>query len=190
MNNRRILLCAAIAVLCANNIWAAEPNTRQTDAGAGPIRAQVTDCLIANRTHQGAPCPEPRVSQSTNKVEEVRGSISRAPGTSSICRTLKQARAEADAAVAVDPNDLQSRHLSARLSLTLGDLPRAEADLEVARKRAPDNPDIHATYAILLQSKSANIASLQEFQAIIRKYPSHLYAREEATNLLMQFGQY
>ena len=189
MKKIRMLLCAAFAVLCANNIWAADRNTRQTDAGAGPIRVQVTDCLIANRTHKGAPCPEPPVSQSSDKAEQIAAHLARAWHFVDM-QDLERARAEADAAVAIDPIDLQSRHLSARLSLTLGDLPRAEADLELARKRAPDDPDIHATYAILLQSKSANMASLQELQEIIRKYPSHHYAREQATYLLMQFGQY
>jgi predicted Zn-dependent protease len=189
MKSFRILFCALLAVFAANNIAAAGKNTRESDAGAGPIRVHVTDCLIANRTHKGAPCAEPQLSQSGDKAQQLASHLDRAWYFVDM-QELEQARAEADAALGIDPNDLKTRHLAARLSLTLGDLPRAEADLERARKQAPDDPDIRTTYAIFLQSKPANLESLREFQAVILRHPSHLYAREQASDLLMRLGQY
>jgi Tfp pilus assembly protein PilF len=189
MKPLRITFCAAFAFLAANNIAVADKNTRETDAGAGPIRVHVTDCLIANRTHQGAPCPKPPLSQSGDKAQQVASHLDRAWYFVDM-QELEQARAEADAALDADPNDLKARHLSARLSLTLGDLPRAQTDLEQARKQAPDDPDIHTTYAIFLQSKPADLQSLRELQAVILRHPSHFYAREQASDLLMRFGQY
>jgi tetratricopeptide (TPR) repeat protein len=72
----------------------------------------------------------------------------------------------------------------------VGDLPRAEADLAIARKQAPDDPDIHATYAVTLESKLAHLEALRELDAVIRKYPEHVYARQEAARLSMKFGHY
>jgi tetratricopeptide (TPR) repeat protein len=72
----------------------------------------------------------------------------------------------------------------------VGDLPRAEADLAIARKQAPDDPDIHATYAVTLESKPADLEALRELDAVIRKYPEHVYARQEAARLSMKFGHY
>ena len=189
MKALRILVCAAIAVFCANHIAAADKNTLQTDAGAGPILVQVTDCLMANRTHQGAPCPEPQVSKSNAKAEQIASHLARAWYFVDM-QDLQLARAETDAALGIDPNDVKARHLAARLSLTLGDLSRAQADLELARKQAPDDPDIRTTYAIFLQSKPADLESLREFQAVILAHPGHFYAREQASDLLMRLGQY
>lgn len=183
------ILFAAFAVLAANNCAAADKNTRESDAGAGPIRVHVTDCLVANRTHKGALCPEPQVSQSGDRTKQLASHLERAWYFVDM-QELGQARAEADAALVIDPDDFKARHLSARLSLTLGDLPRAEADLERARKQAPDDPDIRTTYAIFLQSKPADLQSLRELQAVILRHPSHFYAREQASDLLMRLGQY
>ncbi len=67
---------------------------------------------------------------------------------------LEKARDEADLALAVDPDDVKARHLAARISLTLTDLPRAEADLEVALKQAPDDADIKTTHAIICKRRT------------------------------------
>jgi len=188
MKNLRILLCAALTVACAGPV-AADPDSLQGDPGAGPVRMQVTDCLIANRTHEGTPCPEPQVPQGGDKPALIEGHLARAWYFIGM-QDLQLARAEADSALAIDPNNLKARHLSARLSFTLGDLTRAEADLELARKQAPDDPDVHATYAMFLQSRATDIVSLREFDAIIRTHPSHLYSRKQASILLMRLGEY
>ena len=189
MSRSQKLLCIAVlAILAAGGAHAMEANSREADAGAGPIRMRITKCLVANKSHEGTPCPEPQVSSNSSPAEQIASHIARAWYFIDM-QNLKQARAEADAALEIDPKDVKARHLSARISLALADMPRAEADLDLARKEAPADPDIHATYAKLLQYRPADTESLREFLAIIQKYPSHLYARQEAAQLCVKFGQ-
>jgi len=180
---------ACFVALVATRAFALETNTQQSDFGAGPINIRVTACLVANRSHVGSPCPEPQVSQSSDKAEQVASRIARAWYFLDM-QQLEKARDEADLALAVDPDDVKARHLAARISLTLTDLPRAEADLEVALKQAPDDADVKTTHAIILQTKNASLQSMREFQAVIREHPDHLYAREQAALLCMRFGWY
>jgi tetratricopeptide (TPR) repeat protein len=103
---------------------------------------------------------------------------------------LEKARDEAELAVAADPDDAKAAHLAAWISLTQADLPRAEAELEQALKRAPNAADIRTTHAIILQTKGANLQSLRELQAIIHVHPEHLYAREQAALVCMRLNYY
>jgi Tfp pilus assembly protein PilF len=183
------LLAAVVLALAAAPAQAVDATTRDTDPGAGPIRVHVTACLLANRTHQGPPCAEPQVPADAKKAERVAALITRAWYFIDM-QDLDKARAEADRALALDPASLAARHLSARLSLSIGDLPRAEPDIALALKQAPDNADVQATHARLLLSKPANIEALREFQAIILKHPDHLYSREQAAELCTQIGAY
>jgi tetratricopeptide (TPR) repeat protein len=144
---------------------------------------------MANRTHRGTPCPEPPVSQAADNAERVANRLERAWFFIDM-QDFDKARAETDLALGIDPNDLKARHLSARLGLTVGDIPRAEADMAIARKQAPDDPDVRATYAILLQTRRADLESLREFEAVIIKHPHHRFPREQRATLLMRLGQY
>ena len=183
-------LCGVAAAMLAASVgFALDANMQQSDPGAGPLNVTVTACLLANRSQRGTPCPEPQVSQSSDNAEKIAGHLARAWYFIDM-QELERARAEADLAVAIDPNDPKARHLSARLSFTLADLPRAEADLALALQQAPDDPDIETTHALLLQSKPAELQSLWELDAIILKHPDHLYAHERAAQLLMKFGRY
>jgi tetratricopeptide (TPR) repeat protein len=180
---------ATVALLAASYAMAMDSTMRQSDLGAGPIVAHVTSCLIANRSHRGAPCPEPQVSQAPDNAERVVNRVERAWFFIDM-QDFDKARAETELALAIDPNDLKARHLSARLALTVGDIARAEADLATARKQAPDDPDVRATCAMLLQSRPADLESLREFEAVILKHPHHRFAREQRAQLLMRLGQY
>ncbi len=187
-------LCAPIggvvlALFAASYSMAMDATVRQSDLGAGPIVAHTTSCLIANRSHRGAPCPEPQVSQTSSTPDRVANRLDRAWFFIDM-QDFDKARAEIELALAIDPNGLKARHLSARLALTAGDIDRAEADLAIARKQAPDDPDIRATYAILLQSKGADLESLREFDSIIREHPYHRFAHEQRGQLLMNFARY
>ena len=185
----KLVCIAVLAILAAGGAHAMEANSKEADAGAGPIKMRMTKCLIANKSHEGTPCPEPQLSLNGSPAEQVASRLARAWYFIDM-QNLKQARAEADAAVEINPKDAKVRHLSARISLALADMPRAEADLELARKEAPADPDIHATYAKLLQYRPADTESLREFLEIIQKYPSHLYARQEAAQLCVKFNQF
>ena len=178
-----------LALLAASYSLAMDATIRQSDLGAGPIVAHATSCLIANRSHRGAPCPEPQVSQAPGTADRVANRLDRALFFID-AQDFDKARAETELALAIDPNDMKARLLQARLSLTLADLPRAEADLALARKQAPDDPDVRATHAWLLLSKPAKLESLREFEAVILKHPHYRFAREQRGQLLMNFGRY
>jgi hypothetical protein len=180
---------AAVALLAASYSMAMDATMRQSDLSAGPIVAHVTACLMANRTHRGTPCPEPQVSQAVGNAERVANRLERAWFFIDM-QDFDKARTETELALGIDSNDLKARHLSARLALTVGDIARAEADLAIARKQAPDDPDVRATYAMLLQSRPAELESLREFEAVILKHPHHRFAREQRAALLMRLGQY
>ena len=178
-----------LALFAASHAKAMDATTRQSDLGAGPIVAHVTACLMANRSHRGAPCPEPPVATFGGNAERVANRLERAWFFVDM-QDFDKARVETGLALAIDANDLKAHLLSARLALTLGDLPRAEADLAIARKQAPNDPDVGATYAFLLQSRPAQLESLREFEAVISKHPHHHFAREQRAALLMWLGQY
>jgi tetratricopeptide (TPR) repeat protein len=180
---------AILAALVAADARAMDATIRQSDMGAGPIVARMTACLVANRSHRGTPCPEPEVSQASDNTERVANRLARVWYFIDT-QDFDKARMEIDLALGIDPADLTARHLSARLALTVGDLPRAEADLAIARKQAPDDPDIHSTYAVMLESKPADLEALREFGAVIRTHPDHVYARQEAARLLVKFGHF
>jgi tetratricopeptide (TPR) repeat protein len=188
---RRIcaLLAACIFSLMATVAFALDANTQQSDFAAGTINIRVSQCLKANRSHTGPPCPEPQVSQSSDKAEQVSSHIARAWYFIDM-QQLEKAQEEADLAVVGDPEDANATHLAARISLTRADLPRAEAVLEQALKLAPDNADIRTTHAIILRTKGANIQSLRELQEIIHDHPDHLYAREQAALICMRLNCY
>lgn len=185
----RTLSAMCFLALVAARAFALDTNTQQSDLGAGPINTRVTACLLANRSHVGAPCPEPQVSQSGDKAEQAASRIARAWYFIDM-QELEKARAETDLALAINPDDVKARHLAARISLTLADLPRAEADLDLALEQLPDDADIKTTHAIILQAKNAGLESMRELQAIIREHPDHLIAREQAALLAMRFGWY
>jgi Tfp pilus assembly protein PilF len=183
------LVGVSAVLLSVLRCGAMDVTTRESDLGAGPIVVHQTACLIANRTHSGTPCPEPRVDDSNDVKRRVTAYLARAWFFIDM-QDLEKGRSEADLALAVDPNDVPARHLSARLSVTIGDIARAEKDVAIARREAPDDPDIDATYAMVLETRPAPVEALQEFAAIIDKHPHHLFARLESARLLMQFGRY
>jgi len=186
---RSLVWPIVLMAVASGGAQAMEARSKESDAGAGPIRMRMTKCLIANRTHQGTPCAEPMVAPNASPAEQIASHLDRAWYFIDM-QDLKQARADVDEALAIDPTNVKVRHLSARISLTIPDMSRAVADLELARKQMPEDPDIHATYAKLFQYKGADSESLREFLEIIQKYPSHLYSREEAAQLCVKFHQY
>ena len=179
----------ALALVVMPQCMAMDATTRQTDLGAGPIVAHITACLMANRSHVGAPCREPEVATTGNSAARVAKRLERAWFFVDM-QDFDKARAETELALGVEPADLKARLLSARLALTVGDVDRAEADLKIAKNQSPDDPDVGATYAFWLQSRNADLESLHEFEAVVRTHPHHRFAREQRATLLMRLGQY
>jgi tetratricopeptide (TPR) repeat protein len=172
--------------LAAAPAQALDRTTKETDAGAGPIRVHVTDCLIVNRTHTGTPCPEPQVPNGSRPADIVAGRLLRAWYFIDM-QDLDKARAEADLALDTDPANVPARHLAARLSLSLADKEREESDIAIARQKAPDDPDVAATYAMVLESRPARVEALRVLHDIVVKHPHHWFARLEASRLLLEF---
>ncbi len=179
---------AAITLLAASYALAMDATTRQSDLGAGPIVTHGTACLIASRTRGGTPCPEPPVLMVGTNAERVVNRLERAWFFVDM-QDFDKARAETKLALAIDDEDAKARLLSARLALTVGDVAAAEADLAIARKQDPDDPDVRATYAYWLQTRGADLESLREFTAIILQHPHHRFAREQRANLFMRLGR-
>ena len=180
---------AVVTLLVASHALAMDATTRQSDLGAGPIVTHGTTCLVANRTHGGTACPEPPVLTAGDTAEQIANRLERAWFFVDM-QDFDKARAETKLALAIDPKDAKARLLSARLALTVGDVAGAEADLAIARKQDPDDPEVRATYAYWLQKRGADLESLREFEAVILKHPQHRFAREQRATLFMRLGRY
>jgi tetratricopeptide (TPR) repeat protein len=175
-----------MALLVASHAPTAQAAPEPKDAGAGRIGETPGPCL---RNQRSAPCPEPQVADKADDAARMANRLARARYFIDM-QQLEKALAEIDLALVIDPDNLPARHLAGRLALTLGDIERAERELLLARKQAPDDPDVQATYAVFLQSRSAGLESLRELQDILTKHPDHLFAREQRALLLMNFRQY
>jgi tetratricopeptide (TPR) repeat protein len=100
------------------------------------------------------------------------------------------ARREVDAVLALRPDDPSLRHFSARLALTMNDFRRAEADIAIALRLAPDDLDIRATSAHIMDARPAPVEALEQFNEIIAKSPTYLYARGQRARLLMRLHRH
>ena len=153
------------------------------DTGAGPVPMHITPCLIAKAS--GNPtCEEPSVPANGSVAENVAAYVKRAWFFIDL-EQLGDARREVDAALALNADDPGSLHLSARLAMTMSDYPRAQRDIAHARALAPNDLDIRATNAGALQSRVGVQETLREFDEILSKIPSHLYARLKRAELLI-----
>jgi tetratricopeptide (TPR) repeat protein len=189
MKRLTTLFCGAVLVMVAASDGSAMDATiRQSDMGAGPIVAKVTACLVANRSHRGASCPEPDISQAPDNAKRVANRLERAWCFIDM-QDFDKARAEIGLALGIDPAELQARHLSLgwrwRSAICRGPKPiwRSRAN------RRPTDPDIHATYAVTLESKPADLEALRELCGHSKISRTCLRA-QEAAHLLMKFGHY
>jgi tetratricopeptide (TPR) repeat protein len=177
---------AIVLALCGAS--AAGAQTGDTgDIGAGPVAMRITPCLLAARIHQGAPCPEPSLRVGGTASELAADHLARARYFIDL-QDLKGADGEIDAALAADPASAQAHHQAARLALTMRNMPRAEHEIAIARTHAPDDLDIHATYAAILEARPAPTEALAELNAVLAKRPDHIYARLKRAAIHMDNG--
>jgi tetratricopeptide (TPR) repeat protein len=177
-----ILLLFALATTNLAQGQAADPHS---DFSAGRISMRMTPCLLAAKAHQGVPCPEPQARNNVNASEQAADHIARARYFIDL-QDLPSAAAETNAAIAADSTSTPAHHLSARLALTMGDKARAESEIAIARTEAPDDLDIHATYAAVLEARPAPTEALVELNAVIAQNPDHIYARLERSAIHRQ----
>jgi tetratricopeptide (TPR) repeat protein len=181
----RLLVAAAALALSAAACGAT--SGIPGDPGAGPIGGHVGPCYMAKLQHS-EPCPEPPVASDTaSAAERAQSHLKRAFFFTEM-QEFAKALAETDAALAAEPNNAQAHHLAARLSLSRQDIDRAERDILLARKEAPNDPAIEMTYAFVLQARMADIEALKVIDKVIAKYPGDIFARLQHASLMMRFG--
>jgi tetratricopeptide (TPR) repeat protein len=150
---------------------------------AGLIEVASNACLLAKLGH-GQPCPEPQLPDGGNLRQLVAARLSRALFFIETYE-LNKALSEADTALALDQGNVAARHLVARLAMSTGDWARAERELLVAMREAPDDVNLRATNAIRLQLQPARREALRELNAILAQHPEHAFSREARARLLL-----
>jgi Tfp pilus assembly protein PilF len=160
---------------------AAEPSS-----AAGLIELRSNPCLLGKFGH-GQPCEVPSLPDVGDARQLAAAHISRSRYFIET-HELPQALSEADAALGLNPADVENRHLVARLALSVGDYARAEREIVAAMQQSPQDADLRATNAARLQIQSAPDEALREFNAIIREHPDHAFAHEARAKLLLSLG--
>jgi tetratricopeptide (TPR) repeat protein len=174
-----------VFALAATNLARGQAADPHSDFSAGRISMRMTPCLLAANAHQGRPCPEPQARNNVSASEQAADHIARARYFIDL-EDLPSAMTETDAAIAADSASAATHHLAARLALTMGDKVRAESEIAIARNEAPDDLDIHATYAAVLEARPAPTEALAELNAVIAQNPDHIYARLERSAIHRQ----
>jgi tetratricopeptide (TPR) repeat protein len=154
---------------------------------AGFVSVRPTPCLAA-KYGQGQKCEEPTLPEHASPQQLAAAHMNRARFFIDIGE-LRQSLVESDAALTLDPVNVDIRHLVARLAMSTGDYDRAERELKTAIQQRPDDLDLRATNAARLKSRSWPEAALHEFDDILTKRPDHRFSREERATLLLSLGR-
>jgi len=172
--------CVTLLIVAASTTVRA--GDTQSDLGAGPVAMRITPCLIAAKTGKGTPCPEPQMRNGGDAAEQVAGHLARAHYFIDL-EDLPAAAAETDAAIAANPNVAAAHHLAARIALAMFNKEGAEREIAIARAQAPDDLDVHATYATVLEMRPARTEALAELNEVLQSNPNHMFARLERARL-------
>jgi len=164
-------------------------NLPVNDPGAGRLPMYRSACYVAAHERRGEPCIEPALpAAEAGTGARVRAHLARAVFEIDMQEPEKALR-EVDAAIALDAGSAEARHLAARLSLTLFDIDRAEREIVIARKLAPQDPQIGTTYAAVLVGRQANREAVGVLDDVIRRHPNYLFARKEHATLFAYMGE-
>lgn len=145
-------------------------------------------CYAAAHEHRGKPCVEPPLApDNASASARVHAHLVRAVFSIDMMEAEKALK-EVDAALAIDADNVQARHLAARLALTLFDINRAEREVVIAHRLAPDDPQIATTYAIILIGRQANREAIGVLNEVMRRHPHYLFARKEHAILYAHLG--
>ncbi|UFX48745.1 tetratricopeptide repeat protein [Bradyrhizobium sp. 41S5] len=176
-----IVHCAAVLVVAATTPALAF-DTGQSAAGG--IDVATTPCMIAKYKKQ--PCPLPALADVTDSKQQAAARIDRAKLYIDTGE-LPNALVEADEALRLTPNDVDIRHLVARLALTTGDSARAEREIKLALQQRPDDANLQATDAARLIDTRPDQA-LPLFDRILSAHPDHRFSREARARLRLALG--
>ena len=159
------------------------------DPGAGPLPMNLSDCYIAIHRHQGEPCAEPKLAAPDASIAvRVAAYLDRAVFDIDM-QEPEQALQETDAALALDGDNAEARHLAGRIYLTLFDLNRAEREVTTARRLKSHDPRIETTYAVVLIGRRANREAVGVLDDVIRRYPGYQFARNQRATLFTYLGE-
>jgi tetratricopeptide (TPR) repeat protein len=143
-------------------------------------------CMLAKFGH-GQPCKLPELAAADTSVAlQASARVSRARFY--IDTGDKQgALVEAEEALKLTPDDVDVRHLVARLAMSVGDTGRAEREFAIALKQRPGDANIQASSATRLLLVNTEEA-LGAFNKILSAHPGHRYSLQARAKLLMQLG--
>jgi Tfp pilus assembly protein PilF len=171
--------------------YEAEPSLRLPDGdpGAGKLTLTGSACFRAAQQHRGTPCSEPKEAAADAPASErVHALLTRAVFDIDMLDTAKALK-EADAAISLDADSAQARHLASRIAMTLGDLDRAEREVRIALRLHPRDPHIGTTYAMLLLARGATREAVGVLNDVISRSPDYLFARSQRAMFFAYLGQ-
>jgi tetratricopeptide (TPR) repeat protein len=149
----------------------------------GLVQIRSTPCLMA-KNGQGKKCEAPALPENAAPQQLAAAHMERAQFFIDIAE-LKQSLGEADQALALDPANVDIRHLVARLAMSTGDTLRAEREIKIAIEQRPGDANLRATNAVRLRNRSWLEEALREFDEILAKHPDHSFSREQRAELLL-----
>lgn len=159
------------------------------DPGAGKLLTTASPCYLAAQRHDGKQCEEPKpAAADASRYDRESADLKRAVFDLELLQPEK-AQKETDAALALDGNNAELRHLAARIAFTLYDVDRAEREIVVARRLKPHDPRIGTTYAEILIARRANREVVGVFDDVISNHPDYLFAREQRATFFTYLGQ-
>ncbi len=177
----------AIVAIIAPLAIAPAASAAEPAAQSGVIAVRSNPCLLAKYGH-GQPCQVPPLPETQDTSQLVAAHLARAQFFVVIAE-LPKALGEADAALALDPDNAAMHHLAGRLAMSMGDYPRAEHDLTIALRQSPDDPDIAASNAALLELQQNLDAALDAFSEILARHPDHTFSRLARAKLWLSMAQ-
>jgi tetratricopeptide (TPR) repeat protein len=166
---------------------AAAAGAAESAAQSGVIAVRSNPCLMAKYGH-GQPCQVPLLPETQDTSQRIAAHLARAQFFIAVAE-LPKALGEADAALAFEPNNAAIRHLAGRLAMSMGDYPRAARDIATALQQSPDDPNIAASNAALMELEQNPDAALEAFNGILTRYPDHAFSRLARAKLLLSLAQ-
>jgi tetratricopeptide (TPR) repeat protein len=164
-------------------------NLPVNDPGAGRLAMNISDCYRAKLKPGGKVCIEPALTGAgASAGDHVAARLARAVFDIDMQEPQKALK-EVDAALAIDGDNVEARHMAARIALTVGDIDRAEREISIARRLAPNNARIGTTYASILIGRQANREAVGVYDDVIRRHPTYLFARLERAHLFAYLGE-
>lgn len=159
-------------------------DTQQPDSGVIHVRS--TPCMLA-KYNKKPECPLPPLADDrVDAIQQAKARLNRANYYIDMGQ-LKNALVEADQALKLTPDDVDSRHLVARLALSIGDFERAEHEIEIALQQRPDDANLQATKAAGFINTRPDEA-MRLFDRILTEHPDHRFSRESRARLRLALG--